>query len=60
MPADNPEVYYRRNIFVPFLDELVSHLKTCFSDLQEKAIMGMTLFPSVMVNTTLSASTVAA
>ena len=41
---------------VPFVDELVSHLKTRFSNLQEKAIMGMT---SVMVDTTTSPSTVA-
>ena len=60
VPGDTPEVYYRRTISVPFLDELVSHLKTRFSNLQEKAIMGMTLVPSVMVNATLSASTVAA
>ena len=59
VPGDTPEVYYRRTISVPFLDELVSHLKTRFSNLQEKAIMGMTLVPSVMVDTTISPSTVA-
>ena len=59
MPGDTPEVYYRRTVSVPFLDELVAHLKTHFSNLQEEAIVGMTLVPSVMVNTTVLASTVA-
>ena len=44
MPGDTPEVYYRQTVSVPFLDELVAHLKTRFSNLQEKAIVGRHLF----------------
>ena len=31
-PADGPEEYYRRNIFIPFLDILIDQLKVRFGD----------------------------
>ena len=31
-PADGPEEYYRRNIFIPFLDHLIDQLKVRFGD----------------------------
>ena len=49
MPGDTPEVYYKRTVSIPFLDELISHLRSRFSTIQEKAIKGMTLVPSVIV-----------
>ena len=49
MPGDTPEVYHKRTVSIPFLDELISHLRSWFSTIQEKAIKGMTLVPSVIV-----------
>ena len=57
-PGDTPEVYYRRTVSIPFLDELISHLKSRFSDLQEKAIMGIILVPSVIMDQTITVSSV--
>ena len=51
-PGDTPESYYRRTISIPFLDELIAHLKSHFSDIQQKAIMGMTIVPSVLKDET--------
>ena len=31
-PTDDPEKYYRRNIFIPFLDHLINQLKERFRD----------------------------
>ncbi len=42
-PGDTPEIYYRRIVSIPFVDELISHLETRFSDIQEKAILGLRL-----------------
>ena len=56
VPGDTPEIYYRHTVSIPFLDELISHLKTRFSDLQQNAIMGMTLVPSVMADQTIPAN----
>lgn len=49
-PGDTPEIYYKRTISIPFLDELINHLKSRFSDVQQKAIMGMTIVPSVLMD----------
>ena len=49
-PGDTPEVYYRRTLSIPFLDELISHLETRFSDIQQKAIRGMRLVPTVLID----------
>lgn len=43
VPGDTPEVYYKRSISIPFVDELLGHMKTRFSDIQQKALSGMTL-----------------
>ena len=51
-PGDTPESYYRRTISIPFLDELIAYLKSRFSDIQQKAIMGMTIVPSVLMDET--------
>ncbi len=49
-PGDTPEEYYRRTLSIPFLDELITHLESRFSDVQQKAIQGMRLVPSVLVD----------
>lgn len=55
-PGDTPESYYRRTISIPFLDELLTHLNSRFSNIQQKAIMGMTIVPSVLVDETIPTS----
>ena len=57
-PGETPEIYYKRTISIPFLDELISHLNSRFSDIQQKAIMGMRIVPSVLMDNSLSASSV--
>ena len=60
MPGDTPEVYYKWTISIPFLDGLVSHLESRFSNFQKRAIMGMEFVPSVMVDKSIiSANTTA-
>ena len=49
-PGETPEIYYKRTISIPFLDELISHLNSRFSDIQQKAIMGMRIVPSVLMD----------
>ena len=49
-PGDTPEEYYRRTISIPFLDKLLSHLESRFSDIQQKAIDGMKIVPSVLMD----------
>ena len=55
-PGDTPEVYYRRTISIPFLDELIAHLQSHFSDIQQKAVMGMRIVPTVMMDNSLPTS----
>ena len=45
-----PEEYYRRTISIPFLDKLLSHLESRFSDIQQKAINGMKIVPSALMD----------
>ena len=47
-PGETPEVYYRRTLSIPFLDELISHMGSRFSDIQQKAVQGMRLVPTVL------------
>ena len=52
MPGDTPEVYYRRILTIPFLDKLISHLESRFSNIQQKALEGMSLVPTVLADAT--------
>lgn len=52
-PGETPEIYYKRTIAIPFLDQLICHLNSRFSDIQQKAIMGMKIVPSVLMNNSL-------
>ena len=56
VPGDTPEVYYKRSISIPFVDELLGHIGTRFSDIQQKALHGMTLVPSVLMDDSLHSS----
>ena len=52
-PGETPEVYYRRIVSIPFLDELLSHLDYRFSEIQEKALIGMKLVPTVLCDSSI-------
>ena len=43
---ENAEQYYRRTVFIPFLDRLVQQLKDRFQGKTKDAIKGMYLLPS--------------
>ena len=49
MPADTPEVYYRRTITIPVLDHMISEFQTRFTSLQQQALQGLVLVPSALV-----------
>ena len=34
-PGDTPKIYYKRTISIPFLEELISHLNSRFSNIQQ-------------------------
>ena len=55
-PGETPEIHYKRTITIPFLNQLISHLNSRLSDIQQKAIMGMKIVPSVLMDNSLSAS----
>ena len=43
-----PEEYYRRKIFIPFIDSLIQQLNERFSGKTKSAMSGMYLIPSVV------------
>ena len=50
VPALTPEDYYRRDLTVPFLDEMIAHINSRFSEIQKKAMMALSLVPSVLIS----------
>ena len=48
--ASTPEEYWRRTIFVPFLDHLIQEFEERFSQLSEAAVRGLHLLPSNISN----------
>ena len=44
--ADSPEVYWRRSTFLPFLDFLISELRSRFDQMTSTAVMGLSFIPS--------------
>ena len=49
VPSNIPEEYFRRAITIPFFDDMISHLNNRFSDVQRKAIMALSIVPSVFM-----------
>ena len=49
MPSNPPEECFRRAITIPFFDNMISHLNNRFSDVQCKAIMALSIVPSVLM-----------
>ena len=45
-PAATPEEYFKRNIYLPFLDSLIQQFSLRFGDLEKQAIRALTLIPS--------------
>ena len=43
--ADTPQVYWRRTVFLPFLDHLLSELSSRFTEHNKRAIEGLQLLP---------------
>ena len=50
VPADTPEVYYRRNIMIPFLDHITAEMKTRFGSIHQTKIKLLGLIPSTAVS----------
>ena len=48
-PADSPEEFWRRSVYIPFADHLVSELKSRFNQLSTTAISGLCLLPGSAV-----------
>ena len=46
MEASTPEEYWRRTVFVPFLDHCIQEFEERFSRLNEDAVRGLHLLPS--------------
>ena len=46
VPGDSAELYFKRSVSIPFMDELIAHLDQRFSDIQQKAMKGMSIVPS--------------
>ena len=49
VPADTPEVYYRRNVFRPFLDHITAEIETRFGPVHQTKIKLLGLIPSTAV-----------
>ena len=50
MSAIIPEDCYRRDLKVSFLDEMIAHINSCFSEIQKKAMLALSLVPSVLMS----------
>ena len=46
-PADSPEVYYRRNLMIPFLDHITTELERRFGPIHQTKVKLLGLIPSV-------------
>ena len=54
VPAETPEVYYRRNIMLPFLNYLLSEIEARFGSIHQIKIKLLCLVPSTVVNCTVT------
>ena len=51
-PAKSTQEYYRLNFFLPFVDHVLAHLKTRFSEEIKDAMLGFYLIPNQLNNLT--------
>lgn len=47
-PADTPEGYYRRTVYIPFLDHLHKELHTRFDRISNTVLKGFHIIPEIM------------
>ena len=47
VPADSPEVYYRRNVMMPFLDHMTNEMHARFGSIHQTKVKVLGLVPSV-------------
>lgn len=55
--CESPEIYYRENLSIPLLQNLIDEMKYCFSDSHLKALSVLSLLPSCNPQPVLSEST---
>ncbi|XP_042913321.2 52 kDa repressor of the inhibitor of the protein kinase-like [Parasteatoda tepidariorum] len=48
LPSENAEEFFRRSLFIPYLDSIISSLKDRFSSTQRKAFSLLQLHPNAM------------
>lgn len=46
VPGDTPKVYFKRSIYLPFLDSLIQQYNMRFNSISQKALNGMALIPA--------------
>ncbi|XP_062508479.1 52 kDa repressor of the inhibitor of the protein kinase-like [Corticium candelabrum] len=44
-PASTPESYWRRAVFIPFIDSMISELGSRFTDMSHASVQGLLLLP---------------
>ena len=49
IPAESPEVYYRRNVMIPFLDHILVEMENRFGEIQQTKVKLLGLIPSTAV-----------
>ena len=54
--ADKVEVYYHQSISVPFLDGMITNMRTHFFLYSKKVIQGLSFVPAIMVNSSSDSS----
>ena len=47
VPADSPEVYYRRNIMMPFLDHITNEMQARFGPIHQTKVKVLGLVPTI-------------
>ncbi|XP_068122100.1 52 kDa repressor of the inhibitor of the protein kinase-like [Hyperolius riggenbachi] len=52
IPAETTEIYFRRILSVPYLDYLITELKSRFANHQKTSMMALTIVPSVIATAT--------
>jgi len=50
--SESPEIYWRRAIFIPYLDNLIAQLSSRFTDFSQVAMQGLGLIPNNLANLT--------
>ncbi|XP_071149569.1 52 kDa repressor of the inhibitor of the protein kinase-like isoform X2 [Mytilus edulis] len=49
VPGETPDVYFRRALCIPYIDELISGINDRFSSLSKTAVMALVLIPEMTI-----------